>query len=82
MISTDFIITRTRRVWEFPKWRFVIWEPKDEEWCRRLGFGREVEVIEEVKLSGFTIVKIEHKPLDSSYLKGRMETAVELRKLS
>lgn len=32
------------RVWEFPKDRFVEYEPKDEGWCRRLGFGREVIV--------------------------------------
>lgn len=30
------------KVWEFPKDRFIEYEPKDEGWCRRLGFGREV----------------------------------------
>lgn len=30
--------------WEFPKERFVEYEPKDESWCRKLGIGREVIV--------------------------------------
>lgn len=29
------------RVWVFPVERFVEYEPKDEGWCRRLGFGHE-----------------------------------------
>jgi hypothetical protein len=29
------------RVWVFPKDRFVEYEPKDEWWCRKYGFGHE-----------------------------------------
>ncbi len=32
------------RVWVFPKERFVEYEAKDEEWCRRYGFGHEESV--------------------------------------
>ncbi|WP_417459044.1 hypothetical protein [Kordiimonas sp.] len=32
--------------WEFPNDPFVTYEPSDEEWCRPLGLGRQVESVE------------------------------------
>jgi hypothetical protein len=29
------------KVWVFPKDRFVEYEPSDEWWCRKYGFGHE-----------------------------------------
>jgi hypothetical protein len=39
-----------KRVWEFPKDRFVTYEPTDEPWCRYFGFGREVTVYTAVQM--------------------------------
>ena len=38
--------TRTVKRWEFPVERFVEYGPKDEDWCRLLGIGHEVESVE------------------------------------
>lgn len=29
--------------WQFPKHRFIEYEQSDEWWCRKYGFGKEVE---------------------------------------
>lgn len=34
---------RFEKEWEFPKDKFVEYEPSDEKWARRLGFGKEVK---------------------------------------
>lgn len=31
------------KIWQFPKHRFVEYEPKDEWWCRKYGFGKEID---------------------------------------
>jgi hypothetical protein len=44
--EVQLTITNKRKVWEFPKERFVTYESSDEKWARPLGFGREVEITE------------------------------------
>lgn len=34
-----------RKIWEFPKDRFVEWGPEDESYCRLAGYGKEIEAI-------------------------------------
>lgn len=41
-------VTTRKRVWQFPKERFVTYEPSDESWCRFFGIGKEIEVTETV----------------------------------
>lgn len=38
------VIGPARTIYKFPKERFVQYEPKDEEWCRYFGIGKEVQV--------------------------------------
>jgi hypothetical protein len=38
------------RVWEFPKDRFVSYDHGDEQWARLLGFGRESDVLETLRV--------------------------------
>ena len=38
LFGLEVIITDS--LWEFPYRRFVQWEVKDEEWARKMGFGR------------------------------------------
>jgi hypothetical protein len=38
VVTSEFLPGR----WQFPYDRFVEYEPKDEWWCRKYGFGREV----------------------------------------
>jgi hypothetical protein len=45
-------ITQKRKRWEFPHVPFVEFESGDERWARRLGFGREVEVVETITARG------------------------------
>ena len=40
--TQEIKMTYPRKVWEFPKSRFVEYEPRDEAWARPLGFGKEV----------------------------------------
>ena len=47
--------------WEFPKDRFVEYEPKDERWCRLLGIGREV-VREHVTYQACAAIVLEAAP--------------------
>lgn len=42
IIVDDIALCETK--WEFPKHRFVEYEPKDERACRALGIGQEVRV--------------------------------------
>jgi hypothetical protein len=42
-ITVDKYIPKHPKKWEFPKCRFVEYEPKDEEWARPLRHGREVD---------------------------------------
>lgn len=41
---------RKRKEWQFPKERFVEYEPSDETWCRYFGIGKEVEITETVTI--------------------------------
>jgi hypothetical protein len=34
----------TEREWEFPRNRFIEYEPRDVEWCKPLGIGRMVDI--------------------------------------
>lgn len=42
-------------VWEFPKDRFIEYEPKDESWCRKLGIGKE-KIVPKAFMIGNTLV--------------------------
>lgn len=42
----------TRKVWKFPGERFIEYGPEDEDWCRGLFIGEEVEEKHLVKCRG------------------------------
>ncbi len=43
VMQDEHAVAREKQ-WRFPQERFVEYEPKDEWWCRKYGFGHEVEV--------------------------------------
>lgn len=44
--TCELTMTHRRKVWEFPRDRFITYEPSDEANCRALGLGREVAITE------------------------------------
>ncbi len=78
MIGTVFTMTysRTKKVWQFPKYRFVEYEAKDEEWCRRLGFGKGVEMIETITIPNAVMNGIKVSPMED-----RIEYTINMRML-
>jgi hypothetical protein len=44
------IIGPTKVVYKFPQERFVQYEPKDEEWCRYFGLGKDVQVRQVIEM--------------------------------
>jgi hypothetical protein len=41
-IHTDKNLPKFQTRWQFPKMDFVEFEPKDEEWCRPIKWGKEI----------------------------------------
>lgn len=50
-----------RTKWEFPKERFVTYEPSDERWCRPLGIGREITIQETINYPRAYVSSIDDK---------------------
>jgi hypothetical protein len=51
-----------RKVWRFPKDRFVEYGPEDESYCRLAGFGREEEVTETICIPRAVITDLRWTP--------------------
>lgn len=45
-------IFKNKKVWQFPRDRFVEYGPEDESWARAIGFGKEIEVTDSVEMFG------------------------------
>lgn len=50
MQTFEVTYKRRRKIWQFPKERFVLYETHDESWCRFFGIGNEVDVVESVTI--------------------------------
>ena len=50
--------TYKRKVWQFPKDRFIQYDQSDEEWCRYFKIGKEVEVTDTIEIPNAEIVYI------------------------
>lgn len=55
-ISAQISYHQSKRVWQFPRGRFVEYGPEDESWCRFFGIGEEVEVVQRVVLENMYLV--------------------------
>lgn len=60
----------TEQRWVFPTERFVIYEPKDERWCRFFGIGEEKTLPTAYMLGGHTLLA---HPEIAAKLKARMK---------
>ena len=70
--TADITIHVTKRKWDFPRERFVEYEPQDELWCRPLGIGREVDAMDTIEIPNAVLTQFN---VDAS---GRITGAFQL----